>query len=218
MTDPKLEGVRPEPERDNVTPIKKPKASKLERFRVKTEPAIANVGVVLAPLPIFRIADAGDYVRLHPSEDYWSDMLYFVTIPIPGQAKDTTHLIVESLALQLDSRRTRRFRLALASKPFDVFFLCQVPFLNLDNLWNLTALEACEQARQQWVTVSSRKPEGVESYKIGYAKDQDAFPEPRWPTDPLDDLVVKAFAPHRLIEDEGHPSWCRLIGQKPPMS
>jgi len=36
-------------------------------------------------------------------------------------------------------------------------------------------------AQQLWVHVNSRKAEGVEGYKVDYAKDPNAFPEPKWP-------------------------------------
>ena len=47
----------------------------------------------------------------------------------------------------LPSGEILRFRLALATKPHDVFFLCHVPTRNLDNTWNESNLQACEQAK-----------------------------------------------------------------------
>ena len=68
-----------------------------------------------------------------------------------GQKRDTLHLIDEGLAQQyLPSARVQRFRLALATKPNDVFFLCHVPSRGLDNIWNATNLQACEQAKRLW--------------------------------------------------------------------
>ena len=66
----------------------------------------------------------------------------------------------------LESGDILRFRLALASKPNDVFFLCMVPTQNLDNSWNNTNLDGCEQAKTQWMKLTSQKGEGVENYKI----------------------------------------------------
>lgn len=40
--------------------------------------------------------------------------------------------------------------LACTTKPYDAFFLCQVPSVNLDNDWNSTALKACVQAKTHW--------------------------------------------------------------------
>ena len=80
--------------------------------------------------------------------------------------------------LYLPSNRIKKYRLALATKPHDVFFLCHVPTQNLDNAFNETALQACELAKTQWVQATSRKGEGVDGYQISFSRDPDAFPEP----------------------------------------
>src|SRR5262249_26600226 len=99
------------------------------------------------------------------------------------------------------SAKILRFRLALASKPYDVFFLCRVPTRNLDNGFNSTNLAGCEQAKRLWTQVTSRKEESVESYKVDKAKDPDAFPEPKWPTQSLDGLIGSTFD-GRMITSE----------------
>ena len=100
-------------------------------------------------MPILKIGDVDDLVRLHPSEDdYWSPELCFVSVPIKGAKRDMLHLIDEDLAVQyLPAKKIKRHRLALACKPHDVFFFCIVPSQNLDNAWNADALKACEQAQ-----------------------------------------------------------------------
>jgi hypothetical protein len=74
-------------------------------------------------LPHYPIAGAKDFVRLHKDEGkYWSPELCFVVVPIKGQKRDSLQLIDEDLALQyLESGKILRFRLALATKPHDVF-------------------------------------------------------------------------------------------------
>jgi hypothetical protein len=137
-----------------------------------------------------------------------------VNVPIKGQKKDTLHLIAEDLALRsLPSGRILHFRLALAAKPFDIFFLCHVPTRNEDNTWNATNLLACERAKSSWVQATSRKEEGVEAYKIDSARDADAFPPPKWPTQSLNELIEATFA-GRMITDEDHPALLRLIGAR----
>jgi hypothetical protein len=157
----------------------------------------------------------GDFFRLHPDEEnYWSFELCFVNVPIQGQKRDTLHLIEEDLAMQyLPSGKIKRFRVALATKPHDRFFLCIVPSRNLDNGYNSTTLTGCERAKTLWVEVTSRKEEGVEAYKIDLAKDQDAFPEPKWPTQSLGGLIEKTFV-GRMIDREDHPALLRLIGAR----
>jgi len=190
----------------------------LEKFRSKRPPTIAGVATVLAALPLLRIAEANDFVRLHPSEeDYCSPELCFVSVPIKGEKRDMLHLIDEEIAVQyLPSKKIIRQRLALASKPHDVFFLCIVPSQNLDNTWNSTAIAACEKAKTHWIQATSRKGEGVEGYKIEYARDQDAFPDPKWPSRTLDELLEVTFR-NANIDTDNHPALLRLIGAKPDL-
>jgi hypothetical protein len=124
------------------------------------------------------------------------------------------HLILDDLAAEfLPSALIRRFRLALASKPLNRFFLCHVPSTNIDNNWNQSNIQACWRATTQWIMATSRKEEGVEAYKITAAKDIDAFPEPDWPTQSLNDLLNVTFA-GCMIETEDHPGLLRLIGAR----
>jgi hypothetical protein len=190
----------------------------LERFRTKHDVAAAGVDTLVTALPHGRIAHAKDFVRLHPDKAYWSPEMCFVNVPVKGQKKDTLHLIDEELAMQfLPTGQVQRFRLVLATRPYDIFFLCEVPTRNLDNLWNTTNLEACEKAKTQWTMVSSRKEEGVENYKITPAKDPGAFPEPKWPAQSLTTLIERTFA-GRIITTEDHPALLRLIGAKQSVS
>jgi hypothetical protein len=200
-------------------PIPKPQAFDADKFKSTRAAALANVETLLTALPHYRIADAKDYARLHPDkENYWSDELCFVNVPIKGQKRDTLHLIVEGLAMRfLPSARILRFRLALATKPYDIFFLCEVPSQNLDNSWNASNLQACEQATKLWTTATSRKEEGVESYKVDKSKDEDAFPVPKWPTQTLYEIIGRTFE-GRTIETEKHPGLLRLIGAKQSVS
>jgi hypothetical protein len=69
-----------------VTSIKKPEDKpSLDKFKSKKEPT-AKVATLPTDLPILKIADAKDYVRLHPDVDnYWSAELCFVNVPIKGK-------------------------------------------------------------------------------------------------------------------------------------
>jgi hypothetical protein len=210
MTKLKLEAVETVSE-----PIAKPSPKRgLDKFKSKRPANIANVETLLTGLPIHSISQAKDFVKLHHNEEeYWSDELCFVHVPIKG-ARDTLHLIDEDLAVQfLDSARILRFRLALATKPNDIFFLCQVPTRNTDNSWNSSNLKACEQAKVSWTQATSRKEEGVDKYKITGARDIDAFPEPRWPSQSLEELILTTFDGCR-IDRADHPGLLRLIGAK----
>ncbi len=207
---------------ENVVPLNIPKPKPigfLEKFKSKRAPTIGGVETLLTALPHHKIAEANDFVRLHPSEDdYWSPELCFVSVPIKGTKRDMLHSIDEEIAVQhLPAKKILRFRLALAAKPHDVFFLVHVPTQNLDNSWNSSTIIACEKAKQFWLQVSSRKAENVEGYKIDYARDIDAFPEPSWPTRSLDELLSVTFHDCQ-IENEDHPALLRLIGVKQSLS
>jgi hypothetical protein len=194
--------------------IQKPSEFSFEKFRSKRDPSIGGVATLLTALPHHSIKEANDYVRLHPDqENYWSPELCFVAVPVKGMKRDTLHIIDEEVAIRngLPSGSIQRFRLALATKPHDVFFLCHVPSQNLDNVWNFTNLTACEMAITAWVKVTSRRAENIDGYHISYAESEKAFPPPNWPKQPLLEIVKVTFA-GRIIEIDDHPGLLRLRG------
>jgi hypothetical protein len=199
--------------------IPKPGPLSLDMFRSKLPPSIGGVATLQPGLPVHSLAAAKDFARLHADErKYGSPELCFVNVPIPGQKRDTVHLITEELAQRfLPADVVKRHRLALASKPFDVFFLCTVPSQNLENDWNASNAKACEQAKTLWTKATSRRTEGVDGYHITKAQDPDAFPEPRWPAQSLEELILLAFE-GRTIDREDHPALLRLLGKKPDLS
>jgi hypothetical protein len=223
MTDeiknPKLKVVGDETNEEVVTPITKPAAFDANKFRSSTDATIAGVETLQTALPHQTIAQAKDFVRLHPDVDnYWSNELCFVHVPIKGARKESLHLIIEPLAMKyLPSARIQRFRLALATKPNDNFFLCHVPTKNTDNSWNESNLAACEQAKTLWTQATSRREEGIDAYKVDCSRDTDAFPNPKWPTQSLNELIGATFA-GRMIETDDHPGLLRLIGAKQKIS
>ena len=203
---------------DAPASIAKPGAFDLDKFKSKQAAVVANVETLLSALPVHKLSEAKDFVKLHPNEKYWSPELCFVNVSIKGQKRDTLHLVEEDLALRfLEGGDILRFRLVLAAKPHDAFFLCTVPTRNEDNPWNQSNLNACEQAKTRWTRATSRKEEGVEAYKITFARDPEAFAEPNWPTASLGELIAKTFA-GRMIENENHPALLRKIGAKLPTS
>jgi hypothetical protein len=198
---------------DSDVAIEKPEEFSLERFRVKRDPSIGGVATLLTALPHHPIAQAKDFVRVHPNrETHWSPELCFVSVPIKGMKRDTLHIIDEELALQwLPGATILRFRLALASKPHDVFFLCHVPTQNLDNTWNFTNVTACETAMTSWVKATSRRVENVDGYLIKHALSPKAFPDPKWPKQSLNELIKVTFT-DRFITADNHPGLLRLLG------
>jgi hypothetical protein len=198
---------------DELIQVKKP--SKLDQCKSTLDPNIPNIETLVTALPHCKISDVNDWTRLHPNEmTYWSSEYCFTSVPVVGQKRDTLHLVFEDLAKRfLPSKIIKRFRLVLATKPHDVFFLCEVPTRNLDNAWNKTSLQACQQAKTRWVQATSRKGENAEGYFISYARDEDAFPNPSWPKQSLNELIEVSFN-GRIIDVEDHPALLRLIGAK----
>lgn len=199
---------------EEAVDIAKPSGSFLQQFRSK-RPDASGVEPLLRALPHHRIADANDFVRLHPDEEnYWSWELCFVSVPILGQKGGTLHFILDDLAEQyLPAKKVQRFKLALASKPDNAFFLCHVPCRNMDNSYNATTERACHQAKQIWVQVTSLREKGIDDYEITPARSQDAFPTPNWPSQSLDELVQVAFAGRTIVTPDS-PALLRLIGDK----
>jgi hypothetical protein len=195
--------------------VKSNDADFLAKFKSKRPPTIAGVETVLTALPVMKISDANDWVRLHPCEEtHWSPELCFVSVPIKGEKRDLLHLIEEDIAVQyLSAQRIKRQRLALASQPHDNFFLCIIPSQNIDNTWNETNLTACRRAKELWVQASSRRSENVDGYKIDLARDVDAFPDPTWPGRSLSSLIEITFR-GACIDTDPHPALCRLIGAR----
>ncbi len=198
--------------------VPKPGKFDLNKFKSKRADAVANVETLQTGLPVHSMSQAKDFVLLYPGDDCWSPELCFVMVPIKGAKRDSLHLISEDLAMRfLPSGKVQRFRLALASKPHDAFFLCRIPTRNLDNPWNRDIVAGCEQAKALWTQATSRGEEGVDAYLIQVARDPDAFPEPKWPEQSLSELIDRAFA-GRTIDSEDHPALLRLIGAKQAVS
>jgi hypothetical protein len=195
--------------------IPKPNGFDLNKFRSKRADTIPNVDMLLTGLPAMTISQAKDFVRLHQDEEaYWSPELCFVEVPIKGAERYSLHLIEEDLAMRfLPSGKILRFRLALATKPDDKFFLCRIPTRNLDNKWNHDNIAGCEQAKTLWTQATSRRKEGIDGYLIEKACDPDAFPKPKWLQQLLRELIERTFA-GLTITSEKHPALLRLIGAK----
>jgi hypothetical protein len=197
---------------DEAVGIPKPK-SKLAKFR--SDAVVESVEPLLTVMPVHRHCDAKDHVRLHPDkENYWSTELCFVNVPIKGVKSNVSHLIVKEIATKyLRDDQISYHGLALATKPFDTFFLCTFPTQNLDNSWNASNLTMCENSLTLWGQSVSRRSENVDAYRFIPAVHQDAFPAPKWPKQNLEDIILAAYQ-GKLIDCEDHPALLRIIGAR----
>jgi hypothetical protein len=192
------------------------KKSFAERFRSSTAAIIAGPGVnpQLLALPVMRIAEAKDYVRLHPDEEaYWTGVMCFALVPIDVKRTEL-HPIDEGLAMQyLHESKIKRYRLALASRPYKgALFLCIVPSQNLENGYNRTGLEICTIGKTSWVQAVSLKYKGVEAYEPVLAENQNAYNDRlEWPTATMDEILDVTFA-GKMIETPDCPAMLRLRG------
>jgi hypothetical protein len=203
----------PEPETPKGTPIMKPAAGDMERFKSKRGAKGAGVVTLQTALPHHPLKDAGDFTKLHPDEEaYWSDELCFVNVPIKGMKRDLLHLIDEDLVPPSVMPQVKRFRLALATKPNDTFYLCHIPSQNLENGFNATSLQAAEMGKRLWV--KAVREDQAEVYTISFSEDVDAFPEPKWPKQTIYELIAVTFGKDRCIDHDDHPALRRLRGKK----
>src|SRR5260370_34282173 len=104
LTPPPVEPV--EPAKTEVKPngagngIAKPPAYDMKRFLSKTPDTIAKVGVIPAILPQYRIADANDFLKLHPDrEHYWSGEVCFGDVPSRGIRDNVSHLSDDAIPI-----------------------------------------------------------------------------------------------------------------------
>ena len=194
--------------------IRKPSSfENLNRFKPKT-PSADRVGTLPLELPVTRITAVADFVRLHPDDEFWTDEMCFVSVPIKGDRQDSLHVIVPEIAIE-HALRYRVFRLALGMKANGEVFLCEVPCQGLDNSWVKTMHEGCMFARDRWTKVTSRRTEDPpsDSYRSIFARHEEAFPAPRWPAQTRTELLDVAFN-GRVIDHDAHPGLLRLIGAK----
>lgn len=205
---------------DNAPSIAKPTSSRLDKFKTKLQHVSGVVDPFTGNLQVHKPAAVKDYIRTHHDEGaYWSDELCFVNVPIKGQPRETTHIIEVEIALAyLPKAKLRYARLALATTPYDNFFLAEIATRNLDNDWCATERNAAQQLKGMWGLVFSGRDQGVEKYLVKPAEHQDAFPAPRWPTSvTIDDIILRTFA-DRMIETEEHPGLLRLRGARQNLS
>jgi hypothetical protein len=85
--DPKIEPTEPANEQSEATKpaiVKPPKKFDLSAF--KSSAFKKTIPKLVPALPVYRMADANDFVRLHHDEEnYWSTELCFVNVPVKGK-------------------------------------------------------------------------------------------------------------------------------------
>ena len=193
VDDAAIAGVEASETEATATTITKPGAFTLDRFKTKRAAAMANVETLLTALPHHSIAQAKDFVRLHPDEDaYWSPELCFVDRADQG---------AEARHLAPDRRGTRRALPAerqdsalpsgAGDKPYDVFFLVPRPDTQRGQHLEREQHRGLRAGKDAMDAGDEPSRGGRRGYKIDVARDPDAFPQPKWPTQSLDELIER---------------------------
>ena len=158
------------PASDTPSAIAKPSGEfDLSKFKSKQAATVANVETLPSALPVHNMAAAKDFVRLHPNEaEYWSDELCFVRRA--DQGPEAQHAAPDQRRLGAAVSRSRRDHSASVSRSQPSPMTCSFSAKCRRKIWTtagtITNLEGCEKAKTLWTKATSRKSEGVESYKI----------------------------------------------------
>ena len=186
-----------------------------------TEDTVAQKGITGLDLSLFRVPQEfdvnvvekiivpkvtrppkGDFVRTHPSNEYWLDL---------GVIEKTNYrefyLVPGTLQDQLREDNTfsiRRFVTAI-TRGGNVFIW---PIKLTENDWSRSDLAAAEYAREKWVRVSSNIHTG--RYETYTARAEGNAPV--WPEVSISELLEKAFD-GRIIDSWEHPVLRELRGE-----
>jgi hypothetical protein len=182
------------------------------------KPEMSGVRTVLQRLDMLTLSDARDWVLVCDNPAYITPPLMFISVPVQGQKHNAVHLIDKAVALRnCDDREIEQYRLVLAARPHDRFFLAKVPCANLENSWNESMLRAVEYAKQRWCKVLSQRAQGHDRYATKDVRDNRSPPPgpygvPNWPTQTMGQIMKATFTDPVL--DDNHPALLRLVGGK----
>ena len=177
----------------------------LESLRVSQD-FVKDSGVkkLLTTVPV-RKPNKQDFVRVHPDSSYVLD-----TMLLNLKEERETYLVAPSFREEIPQELTHT-RLALATNRQKVLFLWQLRLPGSSgktDAWSMSALEAYEEAKKNWVSVSANMSLGA--YDIYEALGN--LSDPEWPEESMDEIVRIAFR-NSFIESYDHPVLRRLRGE-----
>ena len=220
MEKPKLELVEPKPAiagtPAEAVSIAKPGAFNLDLFKTKSSPNIAGVATLLTALPHHNIAQANDWVRLHSGRGkllVCRAVLRHRSDQRPEErprASDHRRVGDAVSAEQSDQDST-----GSRSPPSQT--MCSSCATSRHRTSTTRSMRLrCRHAswpRRSGCKQPAARAKAVDDYQIDFARDPDAFPEPNWPKQSLDELIGVTFT-GRMITSENDPALLRLIGAK----
>ena len=189
------------------TPGKKRKIN-LDRVKAKaSQQSVIGVTTEYTVIPI-RNPKPDEFFRVMPGEEYTSD----VNI-LQMKTDNEWYLVDEDILpqIQLESQ-LKVMQLYVCVSQNSTPFLCLIPLPDSDgklNSWHESGHKSMEEAKNFWVR--RQADHSNQSYLVTKAINGQ-LPDPRWPTEPLDDLIEKAFD-HLYIDRIDHPVLRRLRGE-----
>ena len=166
-----------------------------EEFTVKT---------LITVVPVRKPSNK-EWVRAHPSDDY------FITVAILEDAEGGQPYVVSPQIAAAYQSEVKAVGLRLAVTRQNAAFLWKHPLPDVDgreNYWNTSHRSAIEEAKTQWVRMTSSRSMGA--YNVQTAAGIDT--EPSWPELTLEALLEIAFS-GRLISDPNHILLRQLRGE-----
>jgi hypothetical protein len=151
------------------------------------------------------------FVRVNPDPQY-----QFPTYVVELKEDGETYLVDRSLwpALADESTFGPRILLTAMSRPGNIVFLWPIRMPASDGKldeWSRSALEiATTVATQSWTRVVSNRALG--GYEAHVAPASATWGDPKWPTEPMSELMRRAFKDH-FITNLDHPVLKRLRGE-----
>ena len=177
----------------------------LESLRVSQD-FVKDSGVkkLLTTIPV-RKPNRQDFVRVHHDSSYVLD-----TMLLNLKEERETYLVAPSFRDEIPQELTHT-RLALATNRQKVLFLWQLRLPGSSgktDAWSMSALEAYEEAKKNWVRISANMSLGA--YEIYEALGN--LSDPEWPDESMDEIVRIAFR-NSFIDSYDHPVLRRLRGE-----
>jgi hypothetical protein len=164
----------------------------------------SGVKKLLMTIPV-RKPNRQDFVRVHHDSSYVLD-----TMLLNLKEERETYLVAPSFREEIPQELTHT-RLALATNRQKVLFLWQLRLPGSSgktDAWSMSALEAYEEAKKNWVRVSANMSLGA--YDIYEALGN--LSDPEWPDESMDEIVRIAFR-NSFIDSYDHPVLRRLRGE-----
>ena len=193
--------------RDAGAPVKKRKIN-LDRVRAKaSQQSVIGVTTEYTVIAI-RNPKPDEFFRVMPGEEYTSD----VNI-LQMKTDNDWYLVDEGILpdIQLESQ-LKVMQLYVCVTQNSTPFLCLIPLPDSDgrlNSWHESGHKSMEEAKSFWIRRQADKSNG--GYLITKAINAQ-LPDPRWPSEPLEDLIEKAFDRY-YINRIDHPVLRRLRGE-----